>query len=43
MDLPEVLKVTRRIADRLKTVAGDMAEVDFGSGHRVARSATARS
>lgn len=36
VDLPEVLKVTQRIAerygigDRLKTVAGDMAEVNFG-------------
>jgi ubiquinone/menaquinone biosynthesis C-methylase UbiE len=42
VDLPEVLKVTQQIAerygigDRLKTVAGDMAQVDFGSGHRVA-------
>ena len=42
VDLPEVLEVTQRIAerygigDRLKTVAGDMAEIDFGSGYRVA-------
>jgi predicted O-methyltransferase YrrM len=42
VDLPKVLEVTQRIAerygigDRLKTVAGDLAEVDFGSGHRVA-------
>jgi 2-polyprenyl-3-methyl-5-hydroxy-6-metoxy-1,4-benzoquinol methylase len=42
VDLPEVLKVTQRIADRygigdrLKAVSGDMAKVDFGSGHRVA-------
>lgn len=42
VDLPEVLKVTRRIAERygvgnhLTAVAGNMAEVDFGSGHRVA-------
>ena len=42
VDLPEVLQVTRRIAarygvgDRLDTIAGDMAHVDFGRGHRVA-------
>ena len=42
VDLPEVLEVTQRIAerygigDRLTTVAGDMTEVDFGSRHRVA-------
>lgn len=42
VDLPEVLQVTRRVAerygvaDRLRTIAGDMAEVEFGSGHRVA-------
>jgi SAM-dependent methyltransferase len=42
VDLPEVLKATRRIAERygvgnrLTAVAGNMAEVDFGSGHRVA-------
>jgi 3-hydroxy-5-methyl-1-naphthoate 3-O-methyltransferase len=42
IDLPEVLRVTRRIAarygvaDRLQTIEGDMATVDFGRGHRVA-------
>jgi cyclopropane fatty-acyl-phospholipid synthase-like methyltransferase len=42
VDLPEVLGVTRRIAERygvgyrLQTIAGDMAKVEFGSGHRVA-------
>jgi len=42
VDFPEVLEVTQRIAerygigDRLKTVAGDIGEVYFGSGYRVA-------
>ncbi len=42
VDLPEVLQVTRRlaarygVADRLQTIAGDMAEVDFRHGYRVA-------
>jgi 2-polyprenyl-3-methyl-5-hydroxy-6-metoxy-1,4-benzoquinol methylase len=41
VDLAEVLAVTRRIAerygvgDRLRTIAGDMAEVAFGGGYRV--------
>lgn len=42
VDWPEVLKVTRKVAgqqgvgDRLTGVAGDLLEVDFGRGHRVA-------
>ena len=42
IDWPEVLPVTRRVAerfglgDRLTTVAGDLFEADFGSAHRVA-------
>lgn len=42
LDLPEVLRVTRRIAerygiaDRLRTIAGDMSEVEYGRDHRVA-------
>jgi SAM-dependent methyltransferase len=42
VDWPEVLPVTRRVAerfglgDRLTTVAGDLHTVDFGSGHQVA-------
>jgi SAM-dependent methyltransferase len=42
VDWPDVLPVTRRVAerfglgDRLTTVAGDLHEVDFGSGHQVA-------
>ena len=42
VDWPEVLEVTRRVAqrqgigDRLTTAAGDMLEADFGSGHNVA-------
>jgi len=41
VDLEEVLQVTRRIAaryglgDRLDTIVGDMATVDFGHGYRV--------
>ena len=42
VDWPAVLKVTRKLArrhgvgDRLRTVAGDLLEADFGSGHQVA-------
>lgn len=42
VDFPMVLEVTKRVAarhgvaDRLDTVAGDLLEADFGSGHRVA-------
>ena len=42
IDLPDVLVVTRRVAerfglgDRLTTVAGDLLEAEFGSGHQVA-------
>jgi ubiquinone/menaquinone biosynthesis C-methylase UbiE len=42
VDWPEVLKVTRRIADKhglaekLSTAAGDFFEADFGKGHRLA-------
>jgi len=42
VDWPVVLEVTKKVArqqgvaDRLKTSAGDLLEVDFGSGHRVA-------
>jgi 2-polyprenyl-3-methyl-5-hydroxy-6-metoxy-1,4-benzoquinol methylase len=42
VDWPVVLKVTQKlarqhgVADRLRTVAGDLLEADFGSGHRVA-------
>jgi precorrin-6B methylase 2 len=42
VDLPDVLTVTRRIAgrfgvdERLTTVAGDLHEADFGTGHQVA-------
>jgi precorrin-6B methylase 2 len=42
VDWPEVLPVTRRVAerfglgDRLTTVAGDLFEADFGSAHQVA-------
>ncbi len=42
VDLPEVLQVTQRMAehygigDRLRTIAGDMAAVEFGRGYRVA-------
>ena len=42
VDWPDVLPVTRRIfaryglADRLTTVAGDLADADFGSVHQVA-------
>jgi ubiquinone/menaquinone biosynthesis C-methylase UbiE len=42
VDWPQVLKVTRRIAqkhglaERLSTAAGDFFEADFGDGHRVA-------
>jgi precorrin-6B methylase 2 len=42
VDWPEVLAVTRRVAERLglgerlTTVAGDLLEADFGSGHQVA-------
>jgi ubiquinone/menaquinone biosynthesis C-methylase UbiE len=42
VDWPEVLKVTRAVAgrhgvaDRLQTVAGDLLEVDFGTGHHLA-------
>jgi 2-polyprenyl-3-methyl-5-hydroxy-6-metoxy-1,4-benzoquinol methylase len=42
VDWPVVLEVTRKVArqqgvaDRLKTSAGDLLEVDFGSGHYVA-------
>jgi precorrin-6B methylase 2 len=42
IDLAEVVAVTRRVAerfgvgDRLTTVAGDMLQAEFGSGHQVA-------
>jgi SAM-dependent methyltransferase len=42
VDWPEVLTVTRRVAerfgvgDRLSTVGGDLHEVEFGGGHQVA-------
>lgn len=42
IDLPDVLAVTRRVAerhgvgDRVATVGGDLFEADFGSGHQVA-------
>lgn len=42
VDWPEVLPVTQQVADRfgvgdrIKTVAGDLLEADFGNGHRVA-------
>ena len=42
VDLPEVLPVTRRVAerfglgDRLTTVGGDLLEAEFGGGHQVA-------
>ena len=42
VDWPEVLTVTRRVAerfglgDRLTTAAGDLLEADFGGGHQVA-------
>jgi SAM-dependent methyltransferase len=42
IDFPDVLAVTRRLAarfgigDRLTTVAGDLFEAEFGSGHQVA-------
>ena len=42
VDWPAVLKVTRKLArrhgveDRLRTVAGDLLEADFGAGHQVA-------
>jgi 3-hydroxy-5-methyl-1-naphthoate 3-O-methyltransferase len=42
VDWPIVLEVTRRVArkqgigERLRTVAGDLFETDFGSGHHVA-------
>ena len=42
VDWPAVLKVTRSVAqrhgvgDRLRTVAGDLLEADFGTGHQVA-------
>jgi SAM-dependent methyltransferase len=42
VDWPVVLKVTHKLArqhgvgDRLRTVAGDLLEADFGSGHQVA-------
>ena len=42
VDWPKVLKVTRKLArrhgvgDRLQTVAGDLLEADFGTGHQVA-------
>jgi len=42
VDWPNVLEVTRRVAerhglsDRLTTSAGDLLEADFGNGHRVA-------
>jgi hypothetical protein len=41
IDLPGVLPVTRRVAerfgvgDRLTTVAGDLHEAEFGTGHQV--------
>lgn len=42
VDWPAVLEVTRKVAqrhgvgDRLRTVAGDLLEADFGEGHQVA-------
>jgi len=42
VDWPEVLEVTRRVAqrhgvaDRLSVSAGDLLEADFGSGHQIA-------
>ena len=42
VDWPAVLETTQNVArrqgvgDRLRTVAGDLLEVDFGSGHQVA-------
>lgn len=42
VDWPRVLEVTRKVAarhgvaERLTTVAGDLLEADFGTGHRVA-------
>jgi ubiquinone/menaquinone biosynthesis C-methylase UbiE len=42
VDWPDVLKVTNKLArrhgvgDRLRTVAGDLLEAQFGSGHQVA-------
>lgn len=42
VDWPEVLEVTRRVAqrhgvaDRLKTILGDLRKADFGTGHQVA-------
>jgi ubiquinone/menaquinone biosynthesis C-methylase UbiE len=42
VDWPEVLKVTKKVAkrrgvaDRLKTVAGDLHKANFGSGHQIA-------
>ena len=42
VDWPPVLEVTTRVArrhgvgDRLRTVAGDLLEADFGAGHQVA-------
>jgi SAM-dependent methyltransferase len=42
VDWPGVLEVTRNVArrhgvgDRLRTVAGDLLEADFGTGHQVA-------
>jgi ubiquinone/menaquinone biosynthesis C-methylase UbiE len=42
VDWPEVLKVTKKVAtrrgvgSRLKTIPGDLLEVDFGPGHQVA-------
>ncbi len=42
VDWPEVLQVTQNVAkkhavaDRLKPVAGDLAQADFGTGHQIA-------
>jgi hypothetical protein len=42
VDWPEVLETTKRVAarhrvaDRLKTISGDLLEADFGSGYQVA-------
>jgi SAM-dependent methyltransferase len=42
VDWPRVLKITGKlarrhgVADRLRTVAGDLLEADFGTGHQVA-------
>jgi 3-hydroxy-5-methyl-1-naphthoate 3-O-methyltransferase len=42
VDWPRVLEITKTIAqrngvgDRLKTIAGDLLEADFGSGHQLA-------